>query len=206
MKFDSIKDAVIKALKQLMLIGFLLSVNCNIMKGKQNFYWESLKERFKYFNKNEFVSDGLLEKDISSCYKSTHKSLDSIFPSEKIYLYSWQDRDSTKNEFTVVKDRGELGLKIFYLIMSKDDKLISVTDIAGAGSEAYIIFETRSKFISKDSILQIRTITQWLDPDTQKKMDRTKSDSTFSYLIIDSSGKVTENMFKEVKGLNFMNE
>jgi len=38
------------------------------------------------------------------------------------------------------------------------------------------------------------------------KMEKTKGDTTFSYLIIDSRGKVTESIFKEVKDLNFENE
>lgn len=122
------------------------------------------------------------------------------------YLYSWQDRDTTKNEFTIINDDGELGLKIFYFILDKKDSLLSWTQIGGKGSEGGYWFETRSKFISRDTLLNIGAITQWLDFDKQKKMEKTKGDTTFSYLTIDRNGKVTEKVFKEVKDLNFDNE
>ena len=187
-------------------ICLLLNVRCNTINSNQDSYWSSQKEKFRYSRLNEFVVDSLLEKELNSFPKSKHKSLDSIFPSEKVYLYSWQDSDSTKNEFTVVKDRGELGLKIYYLIMDKEDKLISVMDIAGAGRDVYHLFETTSKFISRDTILQVRTVTQWIDPDKQERLSKTKADSIFLYLIIDRSGGVKAKVFKEVKQLDFMSD
>src|SRR5690606_29223494 len=124
----------------------------------------------------------------------------------KVYLYSWQDRDKTKNEFTVVKDDGELGLKIFYFILDKKDNLISWTQIGGKGSEGGYWFETWTTIKNNDTLINIGAITQWYDFDKQMKMEKTKGDTTFSYLIIDSRGKVTESIFKEVKDLNFENE
>lgn len=122
------------------------------------------------------------------------------------YLYSWLDRDTTKTEFTIIKDDGELGLKIFYFILDKGDSLLSWTQIGGKGSEGGYWFETRSEFISHDTLLNIGAITQWLDFDKKQKLEKTKGDTTFSYLTIDSNGKVTEKVFKEVKDLNFENE
>ena len=121
------------------------------------------------------------------------------------YLYSWQDRDSIKNEFTIILDDGELGLKIFYFILSKNDSLLSWKQIGGKGSEGGYWFETRSKFLSNDTLLNIGAITQWLDFDKQKNMEKTKGDTTFTYFIIQSDGKVTEKIFKEVKDLHFQN-
>lgn len=205
MKLDY-KNCFYKEMSNFFIIFIFLNIGCNTINSNQDSYWSSQKEKFRYSRLNEFVVDSLLEKELNSFQKRKHKSLDSIFPSEKVYLYSWQDSDSTKNEFTVVKDRGELGLKIYYLIMDKEDKLISVTDIAGAGREAYHLFETTSKFISRDTILQVRTITQWIDPDKQERLSKTKADSIFLYLIIDSSGEVIEKVFKEVKQLDFMSD
>lgn len=131
--------------------------------------------------------------------------LDSIIGSSG-YLYSWQDRDITKNEFAVIDDDGELGLKLFYFILDKKDNLLSWRQVAGKGSEGGYWLETRSKFISPDTLLSIGAITQWLDFDKKQQMTKTIGDSTFSYLIIDKAGKVTEKIFKEVKDLNFDQE
>ena len=130
---------------------------------------------------------------------------DSII-GDPCYLYSWQDRDTTKNEFTIISDDDELGLKISYFILDKKDRLLSWTQIGGKGSEGGYWFETRSKFISHDTLLNIGAITQWLDFNKNQKMKNTKGDTTFSYLIIHSNGKVTEKIFKEVKDLYFENE
>ncbi len=184
----------------------LFIISCNMLKGKNHSYWGTQKNKFKHRNLSEFVSDSLLRTNIKSCYSQWHKSLDSISSNKKVYLYSWQDRDTTKNEFTVVHDRGELGLNIYYLIFDKNDKLLSMTDLAGAGNEGGYIFETRSKFINRDSIFQIRAITQWLDFERGEKMDKPIGDSTFLSLTIDDTGKVTEKILKEVKELNYDNK
>jgi hypothetical protein len=118
------------------------------------------------------------------------------------YLYSWQDRDKTKNEFTVIKDDEELGLKIFYFILDKKDSLLSYKQIGGKGSEGGYWLETQTKLLNKDTMINIGAITQWLDFDKMKEMKIKKGDSTFSYLIIDQYGKVTEKVFKEVKELH----
>ena len=135
-----------------------------------------------------------------------HPLFDSIFPSDPVYLYSWQDQDETKTEFTVIKDDGELGLKIFYFILDKNEKPLSITEIAGKGSDYLYWFETRSRFISKDTMLNIGSITMWYDLNKRKQLDSTKGDSTFSYFIISTAGKMTEKVFKEVKDLHFENE
>jgi hypothetical protein len=170
-------------------------------------FWETQKTNFKYQNKKEFVSDSLLWADFNAnnFKKLKHSMLDSVIGGPG-YLYSWLDRDTTKTEFTIIKDDGELGLKLFYFILDKEDSLLSWTQIGGKGSEGGYWFETRSKFISHDTLLNIGAITQWLDFDKKQKLEKTKGDTTFSYLTIDSNGKVTEKVFKEVKDLNFGNE
>ncbi len=180
--------------------------SCNSSTKKQISFWETQKENFEYQNKSEFVSDSILRADYKTLKKMKHPLFDSIFSSNPVYLYSWQDRDKTKNEFTVIDDDGELGLKIFYFILDKSDKPISVTQIGGKGSEAFYWFETRSQFISKDTILNIGAITKFYDNIKRQMMEKTIGDSTFSYLIFDSTGKVTEKVFKEVKDLHFENE
>ena len=187
------------------LVMYFLT-SCNVVKVKGDSYWESQRDNFKYSNLKNFISDSILKEKVKSCYKVRHKSLQGVFSPGKVYLYSWQSSDSTKNEFTVVKDRGELGLDIFYMIMDKNDNLITKTKLAGRGMEAEYIFEIRSEFIAKDSILQIRSITQDLDLEKRKKMDKFIGDSTFLYLTIDKNGKIEESIFKEVKDLNYSNK
>jgi hypothetical protein len=194
-------------MRLLISIIALLFISCNGLSGKSFSFWETQKNNFKYQNKKEFVSDSMLRADFkaNNFKKIRHPLFDSIMGNPG-YLYSWQDRDTTKNEFTVIKNAGELGLKIFYFILDKKDSLLSWTQIGGKGSEGGYWFETRSKFISSDTLLNIGAITQWLDFDKEQKMERTKGDTTFSYLIIHSNGKVTEKIFKEVKDLHFDNE
>ena len=84
--------------------------------------------------------------------------------------------------------------------------MISWTQIGGMGFEGGYSFETRSKFINRDTILNIGAITQLWDFENNRRMEITKGDTTFSYLTIDKKGKVTEKVFKEVKDLNFDNE
>lgn len=185
------------------LIIVLLFISCYGLT-KKNSFWETQKTNFKYQNKKEFVSDSLLWADFeaNSFKKLSHPMFDSII-GHPGYLYSWQNRDTTKNEFTIINDDGELGLKIFYFILDKKDSLLSWKQIGGKGIEGGYWFETRSKFITPDTLLNIGAITQWLDFDKKEVMTKTKGDSTFSYLIIDKTGKVTEKVFREVKDLNF---
>lgn len=181
----------------LFILLLIIFIGCN--GNKEISYWESQKENFRYQNKKDFIIDSLVEVEINSCLPIKHISLDSIFPGEAVYLYSWQNSDSLKNEFTLIKDRGELGLKIFYVIMTKNDKLLSVTDMASSNREVYDLFETKSKLHSKDTILQVRKVTRWLDPETQKRFDLPKSDSSVLIYIIGSNGKVTEEHIKKTQ-------
>jgi hypothetical protein len=186
---------------------FFIFISCNSSTKKQVSFWETQKSNFKYQNKREFVSDSILRIDFEAKTFKTlkHPLFDSIIGNPG-YLYSWQNRDTTKNEFTIINDAGELGLKLFYFILDKEDSLLSWTQIGGKGVEGDYSFETRSKFISKDTMLNIGAITQLWDFDNQKRMEKTKGDTTFSYMTIDNKGKVTEKIFKEVKDLHFEND
>ncbi|HMR89518.1 MAG TPA: hypothetical protein PKD51_15265 [Saprospiraceae bacterium] len=183
----------------------ILFLSCNSSTSLKSSFWENKKDDFKYLNKKEFISDSTLEAEIKSLKIVSHQLFDTTLE-DKVYLYSWQDRDKSKIEFTVVHDEGELGLKIFYFILDKNDNLISWTQIGGKGSEYGFTFETRSTFKNTDTLINIGATTQWLDFAKLTKLEKTMGDSTFSYLIIDSSGKVTNNIFKKVKELNFGKE
>jgi hypothetical protein len=78
-------------------------LSCNSPAKKQASFWESQRHRFKYQNKGEFVSDSILRAEYKTLKKVKHRLFDSLFSSNAVYLYSWQDRDKTKNEFTVIE-------------------------------------------------------------------------------------------------------
>jgi hypothetical protein len=103
----------------------------------------------------------------------------------------------------VVKDDGELGLRIFYLILDKNDSLISCTQVAGKGSEAGYWFETWTRIKDKDTMLHFAAVTQWYDLDKHQQMLKPKGDTTFSWLLIDRNGKLTETVYKEVEHLHY---
>jgi len=183
----------------------VLFLGCKNLTKNDNSYWETQKQDFKYQNKKEFISDSILRANYKTFKSLKHPLFDSIL-GDKVYLYSWQDRDKTKNEFTVINDDGELGLKIFYFILDKHDSLLSWKQIGGKGSEGGYWFETQTKLLNNDTMLNIGAITQWLDFDKMKELKIKKGDTTFSYFIIDQNGKVKDTVFKEVKDLHFENE
>jgi len=188
----------------LTLLIFLSFLGCRSFPKNQSSYWETQKGNFKYQNKIKFESDSILRADQKTLKKFNHPLFNSTI-GNSVYLYSWQDRDKSKSEFTVIDDRGERGLAIHYYILNKWDSLLSCTQIAGKGLEGGYSFETSSKFVSHDTILNIGAITQLWNFDKQMKMEKPKGDTTFSYMIIDSKGNVTEKLFKEVKDLNYEN-
>lgn len=185
-------------------ILLLLIVSCNNATQKNESFWKQQKKAFKYLNKTEFISDYELRKDLKSLTPIKHEMLDTLL-GEMLYLYSWQERDTSKIEFTIVKDDGELGLKFFYFILDKKDKLISWRQIGGKGGEPGYSFETKTTIINKDTMISISSITLTWDSEKQTSLKKTKGDTTFSYLIIDKKGKIREHVFKEVKTLNYNN-
>lgn len=182
----------------------LLLFSCNNSSHNNKSYWKQQKKAFKYLNKREFISYYELRKELESLTPIKHQMLDSLL-GEKLYLYSWQERDTSKIEFTILKDDGELGLKFFYFILDKKDNLISWRQIGGKGGEPGYSFETKTTIINKDTMISISSITEYWDSEKQTSLTKTKGDTTFSYLIIDKKGKIREHVFKEVKTLNFNN-
>jgi hypothetical protein len=187
----------------LFLFFFAFTISCDY-DNKTNSFWNSQKKNFHYNNKKEFVSDSVLraEFDTKLFKKIKHKIFDTTCGSP-VYLYSFQDRYLKNYEFTVIKDNDERGLQILYFTLDNIGKLISWTQVAGRGLEGGYRFETRSKFISRDTILNIAAITQTYDFEKNRKLSTTKGDSTFAYFTIDKSGKFKESIFKEIREINF---
>jgi hypothetical protein len=148
-----------------------------------------MKSKFPLRNVKEFISDSVLWTNYKKYPTIKNKMLDTTISSGDKYLYSWQDRDSSKNEFTVILDDGELGLKIFYIILDRQDNFLSSTQIAGKGSEGGYWFGTTSTFLSADTLLNIGAITKWYDEKTNAPLRQTKGDTTFAKMYIDKYGK-----------------
>jgi hypothetical protein len=182
----------------------LYAISCNNKKDQPRSFWEQQKDKFKYKQKNEFASDSSLFKEYTTLTRMRHPLFDSLFHGPA-YLYSWQERDGTKTEFTIIKDAGELGLKMFYFILDKNDKLLSVTQVSNVGYEGGYIFETNSKWISRDTMLNIGATTELFSSDINNRDSILKGDTTLSYFIVDRNGQVTKKKFKEVKALDFDN-
>ncbi|HEU4471250.1 MAG TPA: hypothetical protein VFR58_09210 [Flavisolibacter sp.] len=163
------------------------------------------KTGFRYFDKKEFVSDSLLRAEYKTFNTLRHPLFERIMGS-KVYLYSWQERDKSKNEFTVVGDDGELGLKIFYFILDKKDSLLSWKQVSGAGGEGGYLFETSSRFISRDTLLSLGSITRMAMAGERGFMQESMGDTSFSYVVILPNGQLSTRLFKEVKQLDFENE
>lgn len=131
-------------------------------------YWEQQKGNFRYLNKTEFVSDSALRADLHNMKMSNHPIFRSI-TSQPVYLYSWQDRVPTTNEFTVIEDKGPQGLNIYYLTFNKKDSLIAYQWIAGQDDETVREYKKASKLSGRDTLLSIYCPISGYDPVTKKK-------------------------------------
>jgi hypothetical protein len=102
-------------------------------------------------------------------------------------------------------DDGEHGNRIIYFIFDGKDSLRSATQVANKGGEGGIIYETRSIFLTKDTLLKISSATtQWdlTKPAPPPKLSKPKGDSTFYHLSFLKDGIVVEKQFAEKKELN----
>ncbi len=150
----------------------------------------SLKDSFPHNNVHNFVIDSTLQDAYKMLPKTNNSFLDSIAGNMPTYFYSWQEQDTLTNEFTIVSKPGERGTAIFYLIFNKKDNLLSATQIAGSGGEGGYLYETRSKFITKDTLESISAVTDFYDYDIGINTKKTKGDSTFFYLTVLKDGKI----------------
>ena len=175
-------------------------ISCSNQKQSESSYWESQKSNFKYQDKTEFQIDSTLRTTYKQLPKANHalfgKTVDN-----KVYLYSWQNRFRKYNEFTVIRDYGEHGLQIYYCILDKKDSLISSTHIAGSAGEGGLLYEARSKFLSKDSLLNITSVTMKLN--SEMNLKKPIGDYTFSYLLIVKRGKIKQKKFRQVDELHY---
>ncbi len=189
------------------LLAVLLLFSCSDKRPIQTIetsYWESLKDSFATKNLSNFVVDSNLERTYKNFHRIRNRIIDSVVRYGTPYLYSWQESGSGLMEFSTFVNDVEHGSRIIYFILDSKDSLLSATQVANKGSEGGIIYETRSRFSAKDTLLTISAATtQWdLSKPAPTKLSRSKGDSVFFYLIFSKDGKVVEKQFAEKKELD----
>ncbi len=193
-------------MRLIVFILVLLSVlGCRHTEKTPQSYWEGQKEKFQHKNLKEFVLDSTLLANFRTYQRIIGKAI-SLSDHDDYYLYSWQERDSSKNEFTVIADAGEHGVKIYYLIFNKSDSLLSSNQISGLGHEGGYSFEVNSRFISDDTISQIGAISELFNEKGKIAKEKILGDTTFYQICIDEQGNMKSNVIKEVFKLNFGKE
>ena len=168
-------------------------ISCTTNKAS---FWEKHKANFRYTDATEFVIDSQLEVSLASLTMTDHSSISRNEPGIA-YLFSWQNRTDSNIAFTVIRDEGEHGLHMSYLVLNKRDSLISSSQVAGLGFEGGFRYETRSRVLSADSILRIGAISAYSTSNSGP------GDSTFTYLHIRKNGTVSETKFSETIRLNY---
>ncbi len=169
-------------------------------------YWKTRMDSFATKDLKSFVIDSQLESTYKNFRPVKNRTIDSVIGYGTPYLYSWQNAGSEFSAFTTVVDDGEHGRRIVYFIFDDNDSLCSATQVANKGGEGGIIYETRSRFISKDTLYKTSAATtQWdlSKPNPwEHRLTKTKGDSTFFYLTISKSGQIVEKQYAERKELN----
>src|SRR6185436_7207164 len=93
------------AVMRISLLFFILIVfGCqnNSSDKIKTSYWLSMKDSFQFKNLNNFSCDSILRMNYEKYHKIKTSLLDSIISKDDLYLYSWQERDTSKNEFTIL--------------------------------------------------------------------------------------------------------
>lgn len=169
-------------------------------------YWVKLKDSFATKNLVSFVVDSQLKVTYIHFQPVKNRVVDSVISYGKPYLYSWQENDFGLTTFTTFVYDREHGSRIIYFIFDKTDSLRSTSQVANKAGEAGIIFETQTKFLTKDTLLKISSATtQWdlskSDP-WSHPLRKSKGDSTFFHLIVLKEGQIIEKKIAEKKELN----
>lgn len=178
----------------------------NMSLPTETSYWKSLKDSFATMNLKNFVVDAELENNYKNFCPIQNRAIDSVIQYGTPYLYSWQENSPGKTSFTTFVDKGEHGNRIIYFIFDGKDSLCSATEVATKAGEGGVLHESRSAFITKDTLYKTSAATtQWdfSKPDPwSHRLTKRKGDSLFFHLIILKDGRVVEKQFAEKKELN----
>ena len=168
-------------------------------------FWTSLKDSFPAKNLTAFAVDSQLQHNYKTFPALRNKVVDSVVSNEAAYLYSWQNTPAGFTAFTALVDQSDHGLRILYFVFDDSDRLHSVTHVANYGREAGMIYETRSTFIGRDTLLKISAASTKLDltkPTPWPELSKSKGDSVFSHVVFQKDGRAVEKQVSEKKELN----
>lgn len=178
-------------------ITALLLWSCDYSKigqTEQTSMWLNLKDSFAIKNVTEFKLDKGFH--YGAFHDISCKLIDSTLPDQwcKAYLYSWQERDSSLIEFTVVVQEEDRGIQIIYYVFNKQDSLVSATPVAW-GNISDLAFTGSSKFISKDTLRSTIASTFY------ERNGSTKGDTSIIEIAFNKSGKTSKKTISEKKEL-----
>lgn len=162
-------------------------------------YWLGQKEKFKLKNIQTFLIDSSLKRNYKDYPLLKNQELDSLLNEQETYLYSWQERDTSFIEFTILTWDEYRGMGLYYLVADKEDHIISTLRIAGANGEGGSKYEGYGSFISRDTLLQTSAITSFLDLKTMKNFDRPKGDTTIWKIFFTKEGQMISDKVSEKK-------
>lgn len=176
-----------KTIMRLLLILTILFIGCNSPSSPSSF-WEDQKKNFAYRNKFEFRSDSALKTALPHLKEFSHPVFQKI-KANKVFLYSWQERNPINNEFTVIKDNGEYGFSTYYFVLDKKDSLISFEKIAWREYEGNSWSEHNAKFSGQDTLFTYNLLAQEYDIETQKHFPP-RQGSSRTYFVFEKNGKM----------------
>ncbi len=180
-------------------ITILILWSCNHSQGDQiesTSRWAKLKDSFAIKKATEFNIDKGFR------YKNFHTISCKLFDStlsdqwSKAYLYSWQERDPSFIEFTLVVQQEDRGVQIVYYVFNQKDSLISATPVA-SGNVSDLAFNMWSKFMATDTLQSTSAITLY------ERNGMTNGDTSVFEIVFDKHGKTIKKTITEKKELKF---
>jgi hypothetical protein len=193
---------IIKYLPFLLL--FVSCRNNHLYKLGFQSKWLQLKDSFAKQNLTEFKLDDILGKSYPNFHRIQNRLLDSTISDQwgRIYLYSWQQRDTSLIEFTTIIQEEDRGVRIVYFVFNKKDSLISETLVALGSMEADFDYSLYSHFKTKDTLLQTSAMTQWYDTKRREKLKKTKGDTSLLEIVFHKNGTTSEQTISEMNELH----
>jgi hypothetical protein len=168
-------------------------------------YWAGLKDSFPTRNLATFAVDSQLQRTYKTFPVVRNKVIDSVIHYGTPYLYSWQDVPAGFTAFTTYVSNGERGSRILYFIFDNRDSLYATLELANKGREAGLIYETQSRFITKNTLRKVSATTTNLDltkPAPWPALSKPKGDSIFYNVVFLKDGSVAEKQVAVKKELN----
>ena len=189
----------------LILFYFFLSCNHSVKNSKQtsSSVWQNLKDSFARQNLNEFLLDDALYKKYKSYHKINNNLLDSTISNQwsSIFLYSWQQRDTSFIEFTTIIQEEDRGVRIMYYVFNRKDSMLSAIPVAWQNMEAEYRFDTWSRFTSKDTLQLKSAQTLVYEVGKRSMLIKTKGDTSIVEIAFRKDGTTKERTIFEKKEL-----